>query len=635
MTKPFRSISIRLVTLLIVSTIVPILFCSLIFYRTMRDYSMNRYLVQAESTMDVSVQNISHYVSTCVSASRGIYMNSNPTNAALKVLTYGNHSSVLLSQDTEPIFSYLFGIYASTPDAVQIRLLSYRMEKSFLIVSKDFQRSVMSVDLSEQGPVPEFVAFNQAYIEPTHPKNSYGHLIHYSTLEKKTPSESVFTIWIPIYNLPFAKDPIGVLAVDISNEFIEQNCRFAYDSDEAVYVLDENSTVIASTVFPESASSNLTLSYQPMPEDVTFTYEFQGDMLILRKNFSSELFSWQVIKTLPANTVYGDVNILLTTFMAVFSVGLITAAILNSLTVLRYTIPMRKAASYISGVDSKKKGGIDFQLSDYVAYPHNDEFSTLLNSFEDMLHSINKYKIRQYELEITNKNTELNMLQAQINPHFVYNTLQCLATNALKTNNYEQYDFISSFGQMLQYAMDMKHPVVTLREELNYVQRYVSLQKMRFKNEDSITLNIDPHVEDAALPKMTLQPLVENSISHGQVFNHPGSMLKCSAWQEGNFVIIEIVDNGIPISPKDCKRLQAAFQSYQQRFDSRSYTFQRLEELSIDSKTVQEDTERPHIGLENVYMRLLLNFGSESSMELFPNEFSGTTVRLRVPYRQL
>ena len=87
MTKPFRSISIRLVTLLIVSTIVPILFCSLIFYRTMRDYSMNRYLVQAESTMDVSVQNISHYVSTCVSASRVIYMNSNPTNAALKVLT--------------------------------------------------------------------------------------------------------------------------------------------------------------------------------------------------------------------------------------------------------------------------------------------------------------------------------------------------------------------------------------------------------------------------------------------------------------------------------------------------------------------------------------------------------------------
>lgn len=288
-------------------------------------------------------------------------------------------------------------------------------------------------------------------------------------------------------------------------------------------------------------------------------------------------------------------------------------------------------------------------MSEYVTYRSEDEIGILFRSLEEMMDTINNFVIRQYELEIINRTTELKMLEAQVNPHFIYNTLQCLATKSLEHNDQEQYDYISSFGQLMQYSMDTKHTLVTINEELSHIDRYIKLQKMRFTNHLSVFFEVEETVRKIIVPKMILQPLIENSFKHGNLLKREkGTILVQAHLKEDRLLHVYIVDNGCTPPPEKLAKINKLLMKLRQEYTHKLLTPNRLSSIDGSSeKPTRQDADLSiknaaenlyatnNIGLTNVLLRLLLNFGQECSMELYANELGGTTVHLIISHKTL
>ena len=222
------------------------------------------------------------------------------------------------------------------------------------------------------------------------------------------------------------------------------------------------------------------------------------------------------------------------------------------------------------------------------------------------------------------------MLQAQITPHFLFNTLQCFATTALEGHNPELYGCIASLGQMLRYSMHTDQPIVTLQDEIDYSNRYISLQLMRFKLPLQTEWQIEPKAAQCKIPKMILQPLIENSFTHGRILMVPEGRIEVRAeLREGSLVLI-VSDNGLG---SDAERIR---QLNQELSTLRSSILERKNCNGTPMPHQHAVAEEAYgtgnnIGLNNVYSRLLLNYGTCCSMYCSLEAPTGFCVLLSLP----
>ena len=145
----------------------------------------------------------------------------------------------------------------------------------------------------------------------------------------------------------------------------------------------------------------------------------------------------------------------------------------------------------------------------------NDEMGYLGARFNEMIGKINRLINREYKLEIENKTNQLKVLQSQINPHFLYNALQSIGTIALKNNVPQIYSLINHLSKIMRYSMNMDQDVVPLANELNYIEAYLLLQKERFGDQLDYKINATEEVKPVLIPKMVIQPIIENYFKHG------------------------------------------------------------------------------------------------------------------------
>lgn len=241
MKKHFISINTRFITLLALCTIAPMLIFSFYFYSYERSRALEQYRRESEINMSVAIKNIEYYISTCVSSARTVYSNPDLHNMLLK----GSPQDFVSQEFTEPgrIFSYMQGIYTVAPNARQIRLLSFRLNKSFLLITNTLQKSMISLNAAE-AERPTFSEYTDVTIEPVHPMSTYGHRTYYSSGSLDT--EEVFTIWLPIYSISAEKQLLGVLSIDMPATFIYDNCCLAYKEGEFVCIVNSDGEMILS-----------------------------------------------------------------------------------------------------------------------------------------------------------------------------------------------------------------------------------------------------------------------------------------------------------------------------------------------------------------------------------------------------
>ncbi|WP_320127422.1 sensor histidine kinase [uncultured Sphaerochaeta sp.] len=226
----------------------------------------------------------------------------------------------------------------------------------------------------------------------------------------------------------------------------------------------------------------------------------------------------------------------------------------------------------------------------------------IVDSFISQSYLKSQLEARKYK----EKTAQLIALQAQLNPHFLYNTLETLNWKAYQLYNKPNVinDMINNLSELLRYSLDTKGDTVSLKEELYYIDCYLSIQLYRYKNRFDIVWDNPPECQNALLPRMVLQPIVENAIIHGIGPLSKKGVITLSSRLEKDFLFLTITDDGVGLSEDE------------------------LESLFIELAKTNFDMNE-HIGLRNVNSRLILRYGIPLSIKSLVGK--GTSIIMKIP----
>lgn len=236
-----------------------------------------------------------------------------------------------------------------------------------------------------------------------------------------------------------------------------------------------------------------------------------------------------------------------------------------------------------------------------------EEFNSLTNAFNHMLGEINAYHADNLEKQLLLKNAEIQALQSQINPHFLFNTLNTLAWKAQMSDHPELYQMVISLGELLKTnVLSRTSSCITLQEELRYIKFYIYLQKMRFEDKIQVSFSVAPGLDRLIIPCFCIQSLVENSFVHGLEPKKGNGELLIAIRKEASLVHISVKDNGIG--------------------------FHEIPDLT----NIQASPEDPHthIGLRNLDRRLFLLYGESARLHISSIPDTATTVSFQIPYKE-
>lgn len=237
---------------------------------------------------------------------------------------------------------------------------------------------------------------------------------------------------------------------------------------------------------------------------------------------------------------------------------------------------------------------------------HHDEISELAQSLNTMVRDMKQLIARDYLVKIENQQATLIALQSQINPHFVYNTLESISMLALIHDHYDIVDMTQAFSMMMHYSMQ-SGTLVTVEEELDNVRNYVKIQKIRFPGRFEVYYHTEPDCLSLMIPRLTMQPLVENAFKHGFEDTPERKSMKVSVRRRRDCLSIQIFNDGTAIGQK------------------------RLTHIRQLLKSDQTDDSMDCFALRNLSRRLRLLFGDRSTVSIRSRNGIGTIVALMIP----
>ena len=258
----------------------------------------------------------------------------------------------------------------------------------------------------------------------------------------------------------------------------------------------------------------------------------------------------------------------------------------------------------VEGMQRTDEAGIPARL------PRNremlSEIDVIAKQYNHTIDDLEKALLREKTETENSRKAEIRMLEAQINPHFIYNILDTVNWIAIEKDEYDISNAISTLAAILRYAISNSDKPVTLRDEVDWLKKYVYLQQFRLKNKFSFEIKTDPEILDVRVHKLIIQPFVENAIMHGFDTQRETYTLKVSMLAEGSKVAITIADNGKGISPEILAALR--------------------------SGDVKEIRDKAGIGLSNAFLRLHRYCEGQDEVSVQSVLDEGTTVTIRFPF---
>lgn len=242
-----------------------------------------------------------------------------------------------------------------------------------------------------------------------------------------------------------------------------------------------------------------------------------------------------------------------------------------------------------------------------------DELAQISDKFNLLLDQISMLVEEAIKRETAHKDAQLKALQYQINPHFIYNTLDIFSGKLELEGNFEVSEAISEFGQIIRYNLRGRNIYANISDEIQYALSYYKLQKLRYGDRLNMNIEVSPEIEKLPIIKLILQPLIENSIIHG--LKHPDGTININVrfyMDSSNRLIIQVEDDGLGI-PKSCL----------------SEISNGLKISSISGN--RSSSSSSSIGLANLNERLRLYYGNDSKLEIDSIENEYTRVTISIP----
>ncbi|MEK4271978.1 sensor histidine kinase [Paenibacillus sp. FSL R7-0026] len=399
---------------------------------------------------------------------------------------------------------------------------------------------------------------------------------------------------------------LGYILIDIRLEaFGQLLSNLNYEQDASLMIVDSKQRLL----FERTSTGGMSAYDQLLMQGQLQSYAGNQKVVLdgqpyLYVQHHSSYSGLSVISLTPIAVIQKESGEMLT-FTIWFAVLCMAGiAILAVLLSYRITRPLIRLKHHMIRVEQG-----DF--SQRVSHFSSDEFGQISRGFNRMMEEIHRLFNEVFLLGIQEREAELSALQSQMNPHFIYNTLESINMMAIRQKHAEVSDMVTALGKLLRYTIDKVDRMVPLGEELAFVQSYVRIQQVRYDGKLKIIYDIEEGITEYLIPKLVLQPLVENAVYHGIEGQEKGGVIWVSALKFDHELLISVRDNG------------------------KGMTQAKIDELNESiSKQPSNEALRCHagdsLGLNNIAQRLRLMYGEGGSLSIDGSPGQGLVVTISI-----
>ncbi|MCI9511861.1 MAG: sensor histidine kinase [Oscillibacter sp.] len=397
----------------------------------------------------------------------------------------------------------------------------------------------------------------------------------------------------------------GVLLVDMSYSGIEQICKdvdlgagqggYLYLMDGAgEIVYHPRQQLIYAGLLEENNASAAAYA------DGSHNEVFQGQ----RRQVTVKTVGytgWKLVGVVPSENLWDNYGQLLLFFLFIVFFSVFLLVLVNLRLSAWITAPMKKLDRAVKELEAGRET-VDLKVDGPYEVEH------LSRSIQSMVSTMRHLMDDILQQEEQKRRSELDVLQSQINPHFLYNTLDSVIWMTENGRTEDAVVMLTSLARLFRISLSRGSNIITVAEELEHARHYLTIQKMRYKNKFSADLSAEDGVESLYTIKLIVQPILENAIYHGMDYADGDGKICVQAFREGEDVVIEVADNGPGMPEEVVERL-----------------------LDQGGAYAAAGSRGSGIGLRNVHRRIQLTFGRAYGLSILSEPDDGTVVRIRLP----
>ncbi|MEC0227588.1 sensor histidine kinase [Paenibacillus alba] len=420
--------------------------------------------------------------------------------------------------------------------------------------------------------------------------------------------KKVFSLIREINQIPTGKK-IGYMKMDMDIQAIKDLVsyrEYGDAQDSSLFILTDQGNVIYDN--QDSWTGKVIEGIKVtdlIGKSTSGTLTWQGESY-LYGSYRSDHTHWTTVILKPMNSITKRLKEIRNTVMSIESLILLLVIVIAWFIATGITRPLRTMITTMRHVE---RGDFSIRASQT---DHRNEIGQLGRVFNKMLDSLQDMISRVYVAELREKDAQLLALQAQINPHFLFNTLNVLKSLGRKGATTDVVEVTESLAHLFRYSLYDWNGNVELREELNLIQSYMKIQTIRFQDRFIYELDIPERLLKARILRLTIQPLVENAVVHGLEQRKSGGFISVHVGADDETLEIFVSDNGVGINKQTQEMLNRNF-------------------AEIDIHRSNTQTEHMGIALLNIQKRLHLIYGNQYGLSFLHKPGGGTTIRLAVP----
>ena len=395
----------------------------------------------------------------------------------------------------------------------------------------------------------------------------------------------------------------GVFFIDLNYSAISELCNQSMVGNQGyAFILDAEGNIV---YHPQQQQ----LYNELQTENISLIMGTDQDTVLFGKGSSEKLYSisrsgktgWTVVNCVRVEELLRKSNKAQSLYVLV-AMGLMIVALFFSRFISRsITQPIQQLCDSMERVQEG-----DFSVSDIVVESQN-EIGSLTKSFNVMTHRIQDLMEQNIREQEAKRKSELKALQSQINPHFLYNTLDSIIWMAEGKKNEEVVLMTASLARLLRKSISNEDEVVSIGQEVEYARGYLTIQKMRYKDKMEFQIEVDPSILHIPLIKLVLQPVIENAIYHGLKYKESKGLLLVKGFMKNDNAVLQVIDNGVGM---DEETLAHIYERHKVNYQSNG------------------------VGVYNVQKRLQLYYGNEYGITYESKKGEGTTATITIPGRQ-
>lgn len=441
--------------------------------------------------------------------------------------------------------------------------------------------------------------YTQALDSPEGPMLTSSHVQHIISGERPW----VITLSRGIRDREGSGEKEGVFFIDLNYSAISELCdQSTVGTKGYAFILDARGNIVyhpqQQQLYNELQTENISLIMDTEDDTVLTGTGSNGKLYSISR---SDKTGWTVVDCTNVRELLSKSRQAQSIYVLTAVILVIVALLFSRFMARSITLPIQKLRDSMEKVQEG-----DFSISDVVVDSDN-EIGSLTKSFDVMTHRIQELMEQNVYEQEQKRKSELKALQSQINPHFLYNTLDSIIWMAEGKKNEEVVLMTASLARLLRQSISNEDEVVPIANEVEYARGYLTIQKMRYKDKLEFQIEVEPSILHIPLIKLVLQPIIENAIYHGLKYKESKGLLIIKGFMKDGNAVLQVIDDGVGM---DEETLAHIYDRHKVNYHSNG------------------------VGVYNVQKRLKLYYGDDYGITYESKKGEGTTATITIPGRQ-